>query len=236
MAIHLFLDFDGTISQADVGDELFKRFGQFEPIHSQLIDGEMNVQDYYRRSVSLFRPDCTPDSITAFAHTQQLDSGFAPLVSWALRSNIAVTIVSDGFNVYIEPLLNQSGLRSQVKVLCNSLEWDGTSYSVSFPGATESCACFCASCKRNALISQLGDDDIAIYVGDGLSDSCAVEHADVVFAKGTLASECTRKGIPHHHFRSLSEVMIILQRKVEEGALRPRRQAVLARKRAIEAE
>ncbi|MBL0321269.1 MAG: MtnX-like HAD-IB family phosphatase [Ignavibacteria bacterium] len=236
MAIHLFLDFDGTISQTDVGNELFQRFGEFEPVHTQLMNNEISVAEYYRRSVALLRPDCTPESLTAFALAQQLDAGFAPLVSWARRSNIAVSVVSDGFNLYIEPLLDRSGMRNELRVWCNTLVWNGTAFTVAFPGATESCSCFCASCKRNVVIASVADDDIAIYVGDGRSDSCAVEHADIVFAKGTLAAECTRKGIPHHHFHTLAEVMIILQRKVVEGALRPRRQAVLARKRAIEAE
>ncbi|HLP27983.1 MAG TPA: MtnX-like HAD-IB family phosphatase [Candidatus Didemnitutus sp.] len=236
MAIHLFLDFDGTISQADVGNELFQHFGVFEPVHSQLMNGQITVAEYYRTSVELLRPDCTPEAITAFALSQQLDAGFVPLVSWARRSSMMVHVVSDGFDVYIEPLIERSGQLGDVSVSRNTLSWNGTTFSVAFPGATESCSCFCASCKRNVVISHIADDDIAIYVGDGRSDSCAVEHADVVFAKGTLAAECTRKGIPHHHFHTLFEVMIILQRKFEEGALRPRRQAVLARKRAIEAE
>lgn len=236
MASRLFLDFDGTISQADVGNVLFQTFGEFEPVHTRLMNNEISVADYYRQSVALLRPDCTPESITAFAQTQQLDAGFAPLVSWAHRSDISVIVVSDGFNRYIEPLLELSGKRNDLTVWCNALVWNGAAFTAEFPGATESCSCFCASCKRNVVISHVADDDIAIYVGDGRSDSCAVEHADIVFAKGTLAAECTRKGIPHHHFHTLSEVMIILQRKVEEGALRPRRQAVLARKRALEAE
>ncbi|MCX6141508.1 MAG: MtnX-like HAD-IB family phosphatase [Candidatus Kapabacteria bacterium] len=236
MATHLFLDFDGTISIGDIGDKLFQTFGSFEPVHSQLIAGEFSVAEYYRRSVALLPEGCTPATLEAFANEQSLDPGFVPLVTWSKRSGIDVTIVSDGFDVYIEPLLRASGQRENVDVACNQLTWNGIAFAPSFPGASESCACFCASCKRNAVITRLGDNDIAIYVGDGSSDSCAVEFADVVFAKGTLAAECTRKGTPHHPYRTLSEVMIILQEKVGKGALRVRRQAVLARKRAFEAE
>lgn len=236
MAVHLFLDFDGTISQNDVGDELFKTFGLFEPIHSQLLNGDFSVAEYYRRSTALLSPDCTPESVSTFNSQQQLDAGFTSLVTWARRCGLRVTVVSDGFDIYIEPLLERSGVRAELDVVCNSMEWNGTSYTPTFPGASESCTCFCASCKRNAVITRLADEDIAIYVGDGLSDVCAVEHADIVFAKSALATECTRRGIPHHSYRNLSEVMIILQRRVIEGALRSRRQAVLSRKRAIETE
>lgn len=236
MATHLFLDFDGTISIGDIGDKLFQTFGSFEPVHSQLMAGEFSVAEYYRRSVALIATNNTPSTLEVFANEQSIDPGFVPLVTWSKRAGIDVTIVSDGFDVYIEPLLQESGQRDSVDVSCNHLVWNGTAFAPTFPGASESCTCFCASCKRNAVITRLGDNDIAVYVGDGRSDSCAVEYADVVFAKGTLAAECTRKGIPHHPYRTLSEVMIILQEKVGKGALRTRRQAVLARKRAFEAE
>ena len=236
MSTHLFLDFDGTISNGDIGDELFRTFGSFEPVHSQLIAGDFSVAEYYRQSVALLRSDCTPEAIVEFCDGQSLDAGFAPLVDWYASVDIAVTVVSDGFDAYISPLLKKSGLRDQLKVICNVLEWNDEKFTPSFPGASESCTCFCASCKRNAVINRIGDQDIAIYVGDGRSDACAVEYADVVFAKSSLAAECTRKGIPHHPYRTLSEVRIILQEKVGKGALRTRRQAQLARKRAFEAE
>jgi len=235
MALHLFLDFDGTISTRDVGDEFFRTFGQFEPIHSELLNGKLSVAEYYRRSVFLLRNDCTPASVSQFVASQEVDAGFVALVQWCQRNNITVTIVSDGFDVYIEPMLARCDL-SHIDRATNILEWDGATYTPRFPGASESCTCFCASCKRNEVVTRLGEGDIAVYIGDGRSDSCAAEFADVVFAKSTLASDCTRKGIPHHPYRNLSEVMIILQGKLVEGALRPRRQAVLARMRAIQAE
>ncbi len=236
MSIHLFLDFDGTISNGDIGDELFRTFGSFEPVHSQLMAGEFSVAEYYRRSAAHLRSDCTPEAILEFCDRQSLDAGFVPLVDWCTTVDIPVTVVSDGFDVYISPLLKKSGRIDQLNVVCNVLEWNGEKFTPSFPGASESCSCFCASCKRNAVITRLGENDIAIYVGDGRSDACAVEFADVVFAKSTLAAECTRKGIPHHPYRTLAEVKIILQEKVGKGALRTRRQAQLARKRAFESE
>lgn len=75
-----------------------------------------------------------------------------------------------------------------------------------------------------------------IYIGDGKSDTCAVQYADIVFAKGTLAAFCTAEGIPFHHYRSLSDVLIMLQTRDKERDYRPRRQAFLARKRAVEVE
>ena len=107
MSTHLFLDFDGTISNGDIGDELFRTFGSFEPVHSQLIAGDFSVAEYYRQSVALLRSDCTPEAIVEFCDGQSLDAGFAPLVDWCASVDIAVTVVSDGFDAYISPLLKK---------------------------------------------------------------------------------------------------------------------------------
>jgi len=236
MSIHVFFDFDGTISQLDVGDEIIRTFGSFEPLHTQLLEGTMTVAQYYMRAIDSFAPTTTPEDLTRFASTQELDPGFGPLVRWLDSTGIPTYIVSDGFDVYIRPLLAGIKGAGDIPVYCNKLDWNGTSFIASFPGASESCSCFCASCKRNAIINSIALDDIVIYIGDGRSDTCAVQYADVVFAKGTLAAFCTAEGIPFHHYRSLHEVMIILQRRHQEQGFRSRRQAFLARKRAVEAE
>ncbi len=236
MAIRVFLDFDGTISQRDVGDEVVRHFGEFEPLHSELLTGSMSVAQYYQRAVQSFSDLVTPDALLAFALEQELDAGAGTLLRWLRSVEIPTYIVSDGFDIYIRPLLQTIEGGAELPVACNVLRWDGSVFMPEFPGASESCSCFCASCKRNAVISRIAMDDIVIYIGDGRSDTCAVQFADIVFAKGTLAAFCTEQGIPFHHYRSLYDVLIILQNRHQHKDFRPRRQAFLARKRAIEAE
>ena len=233
--IRLFLDFDGTIAANDVGDELFRTFGDFERLHGELLHGDYNVAEYYRRSAASLT-DVTDERFDAFLTSQDLDSGAAALITWATREGIPTVVVSDGFDRYIEPLLQREGVRSLVELACNTLTPSSDGFRPEFPGATESCSCFCASCKRNALLMRSAMDDVMIYVGDGRSDACAVEFCDVVFAKGILAASCTERGIPHHPYRTLTDVMMILQAKLRDGSLRPRRQARLARQRAVATE
>ena len=236
MSIHAFLDFDGTISQHDVGDEVVRAFGTFEPLHADLLAGKMTVAQYYQRAIESFAPDTTPETLTSFAMKQELDAGIEPLMRWLRANSIGTYVVSDGFDIYIRPLLDRVESSRDVPVYCNRLDWNGSSFTAVFPGATESCTCFCASCKRNAVIGNIALDDIVIYIGDGRSDTCAVQFADIVFAKGTLAAFCTAEGIPFHHYRTLSDVLIILQTRYQHQDFRHRRQAFLARKRAVEAE
>lgn len=229
--LHLFLDFDGTITVEDTGDRLFQTFGSFEPVHTQLLNGEFSVREYYVRSVALLR-ERDPAQIKAWALTMAVDPGFTSLLSWCRTQQIIPHIVSDGFDIYINPILQREGI-SDVAVHCNRLTSNDGRLTAVFPGATESCSCFCASCKRNSIINVLGEHDIAVYVGDGRSDQCAAEHCDVIFAKRHLAAWCTQERIPHHPFRTLHDVQRILATKLVSGELRPRRQAVLARQRAV---
>lgn len=231
----IFIDFDNTVTIGDTGNELVQSFGTFQPFHADLHAGKHSVAEYYRLIASTLRADATPAALHAWALQAQVDASFSKLVAWAASVHIPFTVVSDGFDVYIHPILEQLGLAS-LPVACNLLVYDGASWTPQFPGASESCTCFCASCKRNALLRTAADDDVLIYIGDGMSDACAAEHADVVFAKGALAAYCTAHGIPHHHFRTLHDVLSILRTLHASQAFRQRRQAQLARKRAFERE
>lgn len=233
--IRLFLDFDGTIAVNDVGDEFFRTFGDFERLHAELLRGEYSVAEYYRRSAASVR-HMSDTAVATFLAAQELDSGARDLITWSVRESIPTVVVSDGFDRYIEPLLEREGIRTHVGLACNTLKETERGLLPVFPGATESCSCFCASCKRNTLLVRSAMDDVLIYVGDGRSDACAVEFCDVVFAKGILAASCTERGIPHHPYRTLTDVMMILQSKLRDGSLRARRQARLARQRAVAAE
>jgi 2,3-diketo-5-methylthio-1-phosphopentane phosphatase len=233
--LRLFIDFDGTITQNDVGDALITTFSVFEPLHSQLLDGRFSVAEYYRRAAELFRSDVAPHDVVAFARSQEVDPYFMALCAWCAEHDVEMTIVSDGFDVYIDPILEHIGAEALPR-FCNTLVYDGVSWTASFPGASESCSCFCASCKRNVLLTISGPDDVIIYVGDGRSDTCAAEHADIVFAKGTLARYCEANGIAHHHFRSLFTVQQILDRRLRDNDMRARKQAERLRQRAIQSE
>ena len=229
MEVHLFIDFDGTISVNDVGDELISTFGDFATLMRQLLDGHLTVAEYYRRAAASFAATATPATVDAFARTQPLDPGLGPLVRWCREVGIPVTVVSDGFDVYIAPMLRRAGMTDLVSVRCNHLTFDGQAWTPEFPGASEACRCFCASCKRDVILDRTTSDDVVVYVGDGQSDACAVRYADIVFAKDTLAESCTREGIPFHAYETLGEVLGVLQRRVAAGDVSTRRDAALAR-------
>jgi 2-hydroxy-3-keto-5-methylthiopentenyl-1-phosphate phosphatase len=75
-----------------------------------------------------------------------------------------------------------------------------------------------------------------VYIGDGVSDFCPAEHADIIFAKKELAAYCNRQRLPHYPFTTLSDVARQIRLLLLRRRIRPRYQAQLRRKGVWEGE
>ncbi len=233
----LFLDFDGTVTTADVGDQFFLRFGNgcFASLNERYRAGGISAREYYERSVAAAGA-CDPAAVTRFIAEQHVDPGIHGLLGLCADEGIPVTILSDGLDAYIRPLLEREGLGS-VQVYSNRMTWhsdgaDGRVYGVlAFPNENAECD-RCASCKRNLMLGSAPDGDVLIYVGDGYSDRCPVEYADLVFAKGSLQTWCQQNNISYLPYRTLEDVRERLATEVKSRTLRPRPRAERKRREA----
>ncbi len=233
--LKVFCDFDGTITQLDLGDEVFKKFGQFEPYHTQLVNKEIDIKTYWYRLCSTIPSDTQADDIYRLAMDTPIDPYFRDFVFYLEKEDIPLTIISDGFDTYIEPILEREGF-SHIPYLSNELIFDNGAVNPVFPRASEACTCMCASCKRNSMLSQTKDDDIIVYIGDGYSDFCGAEHSDIIFAKKNLAAYCNENKLPHYPFKSFFDIIRIFEGFIKSGKYKKRNQAVINRKNAFEAE
>lgn len=231
----IFCDFDGTITRRDLGDEVFRQYVPLEALHKQLLGREITIDHYWRTLCASLPAAATKEAIRDFALAEDSDPYFPAFVAFCRENAIPLSIVSDGFDTYITPVLAREGA-ADVKRFCNQLVFGAATPEPVFPLASESCNCFCASCKRNAVLSVSAADSLIVFIGDGYSDFCAAEHADIVFAKGMLAAHCTRNRIPHHPFHTFFDVLLILRKLIEQQQLRPRHQARIRRKEAFETE
>lgn len=234
--LHIFCDFDGTISTRDIGFDLFDRFGVQEPWHTQLMEGALGIRDYWRRMALELRERLDPAMLDAYLREIPLDPGFGGLLDLAHEQDIPFTIVSDGFDLYIRRYLHLNGVRD-AEIYCNHAELDERGVmTMRFPYAAEGCVCICAACKRNVVLRLAHPDARIIYIGDGVSDRCPAEHADIIFAKGSLAAHCNANRLPHYPFRTLDDVVRQLRLLLDRRRIRPRHQAMLRRKGAWEGE
>lgn len=167
----------------------------------------------------------------ALFRAEALRPGFPEFVRYLKDKPVDLRIVSDGFSGYIRPVLDENEL--DVPFHANTIEiTDEGTLSVDFQNGRESCTA-CASCKCAHIISTSSDDDTIVYIGDGYSDVCPVEIADVVFARDTLLRTCGEKGIPHHPFNDFFQVRDILNNYFAERPKYRREQARRARKQLV---
>lgn len=230
----IFCDFDGTITTKDLGDEIFKVFGQFEPYHSQLVNGDMGIKEYWKNMVPTLK-DTTIEQIQDYAVSMDIDAYFQDFLSICKKNEYQLFIVSDGFMTYIEPVMQKMNAED-IQVFANKINFSDNP-NPEFHGASESCTCLCASCKRNIVLNNSSDEDLTVYIGDGYSDFCAAEHCDIIFAKKKLAAYCNQYRIPFYTFKSFFDIIKIFD-NLHNGKLNfnKRRQAELKRKQAYEVE
>jgi HAD superfamily phosphoserine phosphatase-like hydrolase len=204
-ATAVFLDFDGTISTADVGVHLLERLGApgWRDVDAEYEAGEIGSRICLLDEWDLLPRD--PVLLRSVAAEVPLDPDTEPLVRGLRAAGAAVRVVSDGFGFYATERLAHLG----IPVVTNAVDWEtGT---LEFPNEDRCCACSsCGTCKQAPIKDAGRRGRATVLVGDGTSDRKAALLADVVFAKGALARWCARNGVENVAFETLAEVREVL--------------------------
>jgi 2,3-diketo-5-methylthio-1-phosphopentane phosphatase len=204
-ATAVFLDFDGTISAADVGVHLLERVGAPE---WRDVEAEYEAGEIGSRVCLLDEWDLLPrdrELLRSVAAEVPLDPDTEPLVAGLRAAGAEVSVVSDGFGFYATERL----AHLDVPVVTNAVNWE--TGALEFPHEDRCCACSsCGTCKQAPIKDAGRRGRATVLVGDGTSDRKAALLADVVFAKGALARWCARNGVENVAFETLAEVREVL--------------------------
>lgn len=233
----IFIDFDGTITKIDVGEALFREFGDTEKVNKiieDLLADKISARECWVKmcgTVSGF----TSEKFESFLENIEIDETFADFTKFCNSNNYDMYVLSDGFDYYIQRILQRENF-GNLRVYSNSLLIDNSNKLVpSFPFYDSGCSSS-ANCKRNHIINNSSDDDYTVFIGDGNSDKFTVQFCDFIFAKDDLLKYCERERItyfPFNNFKDVSERIIQLSSKKR---LKKRHQAVLKRREAYMAE
>ena len=145
------------------------------------------------------------------------DEDFPQFVASVRDRGAHVEVVSDGFGFYVSSNLAALGVGDLFVATNENRVGEGRA-GVSFPFGHPSCF-VCGTCKRERVRLHQAAGRVAVFIGDGTSDRYAAAHADMVFAKGSLARICSAEGWPFHAWESFDDVTSQVQRAFEDGLL-----------------
>lgn len=207
----LVVDFDGTITDQDLLDEIAFTFGD-EDVYREVDEGldsnRLTLHEVLRREFEPVRAPLADVRRWVLEHAR-VRPGFREVVELARERGWRLVVVSSGFRELIEPVLEREGL-ADVELLSNSIDPDPAGWKVRFR-TDELCETCGEACKRSTAAA-LADGTELVYVGDGYSDRCAAEAADLVFARRGLARYLSDRGVPFQPFDDFHQIAASLRR------------------------
>jgi 2-hydroxy-3-keto-5-methylthiopentenyl-1-phosphate phosphatase len=203
--VHIFCDFDGTISREDVTDIVLDLCADpaWRIVEAEWQAGSIGSRDCLARQVALLR--CDEEELDGIADGAEIDPSFSAFAAYCAARSIPLTIVSDGFGRLIHRILTREGL-GHLPVMANRLVAAGPGrWVLDTPHGSRTCEASAGTCKC-AVAAREGTRPV-VLVGDGQSDACLAEKADFVISKSRLADFCAAKRLPHAVFASFRDVL-----------------------------
>ena len=235
--LKVFVDFDGTITSIDVGEAIFREFGDADKVQAivdDLLHGKITARKCWDLLFSTIER-IDRNSFDNFINSMQVDSTFPNFYYYCIENKIDLFILSDGFDYYIQKILQRQGL-NHIRIFANHLIIDENSRLIpSYPYFDIECDTS-ANCKRNHILSNSGDEDFTIYIGDGNSDKYSIEYCDFIFAKNDLLKYCDKKRITYFQFNNFEYIIQRLEEFKLKKRLKKRYQAELKRQEAFKYE
>ncbi len=210
-------DFDGTISHVDMGCSVLDRFAPgWKAVDQAYCKGEVGSRIAYGWIAPLFK--ASREEVLDFVRRKErTDPAFPDFYRFVRERGMDLVILSDGLDLYIEAILGRHGL--EIPFFANRILFsEGGRVEFAFPCMSEACG-RCGTCKRFLLGRFRPLYDRIVYVGDGHSDVCPVQDADLVFAKGILHDQCLKRGIPCRGYRDFGDVRRGLLEEMAAGRL-----------------
>jgi len=230
----IFLDFDGTITKNDVGEEIFRTFldeNVANKIVEDLLADKITARECWE-SLCESTSGIDKNKFDEFIHSQEIEPSLHRFIKYSENNGFKIFVLSDGFDYYIEKILTRENLQ-HLKIFSNKLKFtDAGKLIPQFPFYNTNCRSS-ANCKRNHILENSGDEDFTVFIGDGISDNDAIQYVDFIFAKDDLLKYCELQRITYFPFKNFDDVISRLDELSNKKRLRKRHQAELKRREAF---
>jgi len=227
----VFVDFDGTITEFDVGEAIFREFGsaaETDIIVADLLNSKITARKCWELLFATIK-QIDVDKFDEFIDRMNIDPTFHQFHKYCSDNEIDIFVLSDGFDYYINRILKKENL-NHVKLFANNLIINEKNEFVPFfPYFDIECQTS-ANCKRNHILDNSGEEEFTVYIGDGNSDKYSTQFCDFIFAKDDLLKYCEKERITFFPFKNFEDIIVRLDSLRTKKRLKKRYQAELKRK------
>ena len=200
-------DFDGTITVKDTLYNFFEDYAaeEWTKVEQYWTDGKISSKECLLQEFALVQ-NLSKKLVKTFLEKVEIDKYFKDFYDFVNSQNIDVYIVSDGVDYFIEAILKKFGVEN-IKVVSNHGEFKDNVFYLTFPNDNPHCLKDSGTCKC-AVVNELKNSyKKVIYIGDGVSDYCVADKADIIFAKKRLLEYCMKTSIPHIPYLNFKDVL-----------------------------
>jgi 2,3-diketo-5-methylthio-1-phosphopentane phosphatase len=202
MPVFISIDFDGTITEVDITDAIIQEFAAsgWEAAEDLWEKGLIGSKECLARQMDLVNAPL--DTLLDFVGKFSIRRGFRDFVGLLEDHDIPFAILSDGFAVFIERILLNAGLKG-MPVYAGKLGRGKGTVRTAFPFSSLDCLSGTCKCK---VARDLSGGLPIVHIGDGRSDFCLAEKAELVFARGRLADFCGGNRVPYISFETFRDI------------------------------
>jgi 2,3-diketo-5-methylthio-1-phosphopentane phosphatase len=230
--LKIFSDFDGTLTVYDtwieIGEYFIKDKQTWAGVINDFEQQKIGARECFLKECSLIE-NFNLDKFNDIIDKQEIDAKFIEFYEFCKTKELPLFILSEGMDYYLERILTRHNLKIPSYSNRFVLHGDKKSFHLEFPYADSDCI-KCGTSKRNLLMNLTGEDEISVYIGDGFSDACVVNYADIVFAKKSLASYCWKNNITYFDWNDFGDVRKKIERILDTKKLKHRQTAKLKRR------
>lgn len=200
-------DFDGTITKKDGLYAFIEQYAKegWEKIEQDWVSGKIDSKTCLIEEFKLV-PNLSEELISDFIDKLEIDETFIDFYNNMFQKT-DFYIVSDGIDYFIKRILQKYELDG-INIISNHGEFRGEFFEITFPNDSEKCINNAGTCKCCVLSDLRKEYEKIIYIGDGVSDYCVADKADILYAKKRLLNYCDDKGIKCIPYDSFMDINI----------------------------
>ena len=199
--IRIFADFDGTVTNRDSIVFLTETFGAGPEYRRKILRrferGELDVFQTIEKELASIHVSWE-EAARALKKNISVDPEFPRFVDWCRRHDYPISVVSSGIRRVLSLFLGNLG----IPLHAHPVEITDGPWIYRKDERAD---------KEDILRKAKPKGEI-VYIGDGMSDLCAVRYTDILFAKSYLATHCRQRSIPFFSFESFGQVQERLEK------------------------